>query len=236
MLQAPGYDLREIAKEVLRERLTDKVFGLYLEYSPARQRQYLFYANLWNDMANNSKFLMGISDPELQKYVDEQEHTGSLMKKRDFIGSWISDTEEDHQDEITFNKDGTLVHTSTRRTISPQWTGQLVQTLTMTGTWTIEGDSLVRYYPKNQCHYELDTTQISYSPQQIEEAEMFINSFRNSVEMTNELNKADTSVVRRANAAYIDDSGYMVELSRQELDEYGDVKMVKSYMVRKAKK
>ena len=102
----------------------------------------------------------------------------------------------------------------------------------MEGTWTIKGDTLVRVYPHNKYHYSLDYSNISYNEDQKEKVEEYIKLNEENIQKRNELAKADTTTIIRKNTAYINASGQMVELIRNEIDEEGNEQKRKSYMLR----
>lgn len=233
MLAAPSHELGLVLKDLLRKLLAEPETTLFLSYSSWRQTQFMEIADKWKTISNRCKFLMGITNEELQAFVDDQEHTGRLVKKSDLIGNWISDTSENSYDEITFRRDGTMTHKCISRQTYSIFTGRFVVTNVMEGTWTIEGDSLIRLYPRSGQHIEVDDSQISYSPENKENIETFIERNRASAAEFNEQSKNDTTVLRRANAAYIDDSEQMVELNSIQTDDDGEPTKYRSYMVRK---
>lgn len=233
LLSAPNHELGIILKDLLRQLLFEPEFTLYMTYSSWRRSQYISLADEWKTISNRCKFLMGITNEELQEFADEQEHTGRLVKERDLIGSWISDTSEDNHDEITFRRNGTMTHKVIKRYAYSIFSGRFVVTTVMEGTWTIEGDSLIRIYPNSGCHIEIDDSQLSYTPENKENVEDFLERYQAMCIEYNEQNRNDTAVFRRTNAAYIDDSEKMVELSSIQTDDDGEPVNFRSYMVRK---
>jgi len=233
MLQYDSKILRGLP-ELLPKLLEEPCIEFYTTYSPARQKFYRDIANEWRVISDQCKFFMGITDEELEEYVEQSEHSGNLVKKKQLIGTWIADV-SDENEEITFRNDGTFTHTVTRKHRAYLYAGAAIYKGHMEGTWFFEGDTLVRVYPRNKYHYEIDFSQISYNEKNKEEIEDYIKKNKENIEYRNELYKNDTTTMERRNLAYINATGQMVELNRNTIDENGNEQMEKSYMLRKNK-
>ena len=230
MLQYDSRLLRGLP-ELLPKLLEDPRTDFYITYSTARQRYYRDIANEWRVISDQCKFFMGITDEELEEYVEQSEHSGRLVSKRQLIGTWTADVSEENE-EITFNNDGTFTHTFSRKHRAYLYTGAAILKGRMEGTWFFEGDTLVRVYPRNKYHYEIDFSQISYNDEQKEEVEGYIKQNKEKIESRNESYKNDTTTMERRNLAYINATGQMVELNRKTIDEDGNEQTEKSYMRR----
>ncbi|MBQ7686677.1 MAG: hypothetical protein IJT28_05550 [Bacteroidaceae bacterium] len=233
MLQYVQYDsgLLEGLPELLPKLLEEPRIEFYITYSPARQKYYRDAANEWRVISDQCKFFMGITNEELIEYVEKSEHSGSIVSKKQLIGTWTADVSEENE-EITFRKDGTFTHTMARKLRGYLYSGAAIRKGYMEGTWFFEGDTLVRVYPRNKYHYEIDFSQISYNDEHKEEIEDYIKQYKENIENRNESYKNDTTTMERRNIAYINATGQMVELNRNTIDEDGNEQTEKSYMRR----
>ena len=142
----------------------------------------------------------------------------------------------DENEELTFFNDGTFKHEVEHKSRSYAFSGAGLYKGSMEGTWAIKGDTLVRIYPRNKYHYELDFSRISYNDDQKELVEDYIKQCQETIQARNEAYKVSTDTLTRKNAAYINATGQMVELVRTVIDDNGNTETTKSYMVRKKEK
>ena len=226
-----NYRIADKLPELLSQLLKEPRIEYYITFSATRQNYYRETANEWRVISDQCKFYMGITDEELKEYVEQSEHFGRLVKKKDLIGTWTADM-NDEVEELTFFDDGKFIHTFSRKTRTYAFSGAGIINGHMEGTWTIKGDTLVRVYPHNKYHYSLDYSNISYNEDQKEKVEEYIKLNEENIQKRNELAKADTTTIIRKNTAYINASGQMVELIRSEIDEDGNEQKRKSYMLR----
>lgn len=56
----------------------------------------------------------------------------------------------------------------------PSFQGDFGVCVTMSGTWAVEGDSLVKYFDLAAIKVEVDDNGVTYSPEQAEEREQII--------------------------------------------------------------
>lgn len=226
-----NYEITEQLPKLLPKLLTEPRIECFITYSASRQNYFRETSNNWRLISNECKFLMGITDEELEEYVEKSEHTGRLVKKKDLIGTWTADM-NDENEELTFFNDGTFKHEVEHKTRSYAFSGAGLYKGSMEGTWAIKGDTLVRIYPRNKYHYELDFSHISYNDDQKELVEGYIKQYQEAIQARNEAYKVSTDTMTRKNAAYINATGQMVELVRNEIDEEGNEQKRKSYMLR----
>lgn len=226
------YKLLERLPELLSKLLEEPRIEFYITYSTTRQKYFRDAANEWRVISDQCKFFMGITDEDLEEYVEQSKHFGNLVKKKQLIGTWIADVSEEIE-EITFHNDGTFIHTFNRKYRAYLHAGAAILKGHMEGTWTFEGDTLVRIYPRNKYHYEIDFSNISYNDGHKEEVEDYIMRNKEKIENQNELFKNDTTTIVRRNVVYINSTGQMVELNCIAIDEKGNEDIEKSYMLRK---
>lgn len=232
MLNAPyyylGYD-----REQLRKLVTDKRVLLYATYSSARQNYLEKAAGDWQRMSDQCKFIMDITDEELEAYIDKQTKTGEPVKESELIGTWADvSTMGDDEESITFNRDHTFSHLRRHSINSSTYSGPIFYTSHFSGKWSIVGDSLIREYDKGT-FTDLDTTHIIYSTAMRDTVGIFIARLKEQVAKQNEAGK-ELEMGRKSNAATIDKSGNKIELPYVNVNDDGKEVKNFNYMIRKS--
>lgn len=231
MLNAPyyylGYD-----REQLRKLVSDKRVRLFATYSTARQDYIEKAAGDWQRMSDQCKFIMDITDEELEEYIDRQTKTGEPVNESELIGTWADvSTMGDDEESITFNRDHTFMHLRTHSINSSTFSGPIYYTSHYSGKWHIVGDSLIREYDKG-VFTDLDTTQISYTAAMRDTVGKFIDRLKKQVDKRNESGK-EFVMGRKSNAATIDKSGNKIELPYVSVNDDGEEEIKVNYMKRK---
>lgn len=228
MLLTPNYDLITNVKDVLKQIIKKEEVQLYLMYSPARVRTYQSLADEWQRMSDKGKFILGITDDELNKYIEKNKHAGRLIKEKELVGKWTTKSDNSIE-EIEFLKDHSFVYHVSQHIINPFYTGSIISKTTFKGTWEFIGDSLIRTY-SSHFDYDLDSSQIIYTPEMKDSIESYIiNNKKKAMEMMDKA-KDKPAEMRRADAVYIDNTGKKIEMNFQSELEDGEVST--TYMVR----
>lgn len=228
MLRTPNYDLITNVKGILKQIIKKDEVQLYLIYSPSRARTYQALADEWQRMSDKGKFILGITDEELNEYIEKNKHAGKPIKEKELVGKWTSKSDKTAE-EIEFLKDNTFVHHISQHVINPFYTGSIIAQNTFRGTWKIEGDSLIRTY-NPIFDYDIDGSQVTYVPGMKDSVESYIaNNKKMAKEMMEEA-KNEPAKRRQADAVYIDNTGDKIELNFQNELENGGVSTI--YMVR----
>ena len=228
MFHTPNYDLISNVKDVLKQIIKKDEVQLYLMYSPARARSYQALADEWQRMSDKGKFILGITDEELDEYIEKNKHAGKLIKEKELVGKWTIKSDKSAE-EIEFLKDHTFVHHVSQHIINPFYTGSIIAKNTLRGTWQFEGDSLVRTYSPI-FDYDIDGSQITYTPAMKDSVESYIANNKKMVKKLMEDAKNKPTKRRQADAVYIDNSGEKIEMNFQNELVDGGVSTV--YMVR----
>lgn len=219
---------------VLTELMPTRKVQLFLEYSTSRSRLLYARASDWQQMSDQCKFIMGITDDELQEYLNKQQRTGSSLTDKQLVGTWVATSSLGKNEEtITFTRDHRFMHYVLSYKSSPLFVGKGILRRTMEGTWRIQGDSLFRDYESE--FLEFDRNNIEYPADMKDSVEHVIARFEKTVVQHNEKVKQEgPSMGHRVNAAFIDHSGSKIELTKTDLDEEGEEETYTSYMVRQA--
>ena len=149
--------------EFLSEHLRQERVRYYIECSPARQRAYNQVADSFDMTSKRCKFLMGITDGEMQSYIESKTHPGKLVKDKNLLGKWVLTSNDDFSQSFDFMEDHTVRSTIIQHYFDPFFTGNLDVHFYYNGTWEIQGDSLITFISSNY-DYSLDTSSVKCIP------------------------------------------------------------------------
>lgn len=217
----------------LREKLSDPRVVFFIQLSPRRQKFLNETANEWQHTSDQCKFLMGITDQELEEYIKKQERTGRPLKERDLLGRWVNMDNDRRFEGIEFLKDHTFYHTIKQYYPATLYSGKLILENITSGRWELRGDSLYRYYDSSW-EYSLDKSQISYTEEMKDSVQHFIERTEASlVSMQEEKRKQPGRTSVRF--VSIDASGTKVEM-REQAETQNQEQLPAAYMVRDKEK
>lgn len=230
----PSIDLMMHLKRLVPKMLNDKRVKGFIDFSFARQHFYSSVVNEWQQKSDQCKFLMGITDEELKEYVEKRNRTGRSLKESELVGKWTStsSSEEYMEETIEFKKDHSFVYILSKTHVHPAYSGQMVYTANVDGTWSLEGDSLIRNYNLG-AYYTLDTSGITYAEEMKDSVQRYIKRTQEMLDKQNELYKVKPVFGgRTANVIFIDRSGNKVEMTKVGTDEEGNEVKKSEYMTR----
>ena len=195
--------------DFLRKKLQDEDVLLYIRLHDNRQNNLNATADNYQDMSNRCKFIMNITDEELQAFVDKRKRTGEKLTDKKLVGHWTTQSEEPQTFE--FNSDHTFKQYAERRFPSSEFHGRLKVTYTYSGRWEIKGDSLYRYFNAD-CDVKIDRSSITYSPDKRDIVEQILKQYEEATAKVVEERK-NQPLETKVRAAAIDHSGNKVELT-----------------------
>lgn len=217
---------------LMRTLLTDMDIKYYIDWAVGRADYYETIASEWKHSSDQAKFIMGITDEELNEFIEEKNRRGEHLSEKEICGKWRATSAKGENTEyIIFRRDHTFTHHTTTHINLPIWTGDALRHHYLTGTWRMEGDSLIRDYDKGH-RYELDFSQITYAREMKDSVEHVIDRSKKDTEELNERIKDTPFLGRKANLVTIDKSGNKVEMARMVTDEDGKETIETSYMTR----
>lgn len=196
----------------LRKKLQDENVLLYIRFHDNRQNDLNATADNYQDMSNRCKFIMNITDEELQAFVDKRKRTGEKLTDKKLVGQWTTQSEEPQIFE--FNSDHTFKQLVERRFPSSAFHGRLKVTYTYSGRWEIKEDSLYRYFNAG-CDVKIDRSSITYSPEKRDIVEQVLKQYEEAAASMVEQSKKQP-LETKVRAAAIDRSGNKVELTDPE--------------------
>lgn len=213
----------------LKELIPTRQVQVYLEYSNNRSKNIYSAANSWQQMSDQCKFIMSITDDELQEYINKQKRSGSPVTERQLIGTWTARASLDRDEYIEFRRNHTLIHRVDQYLTEGIFTGQILIRRTLEGTWRLEGDSLFRNYDSDS--YVLNMNDVQCAEDMKDSLENLIAKYTEKLNKLNE-QKKQQGKRRSAKTAFIDQSGRKIELGETTLDDDGKEVLSTSYMVK----
>jgi hypothetical protein len=164
MIDSEDMDTREAFVATCRRLLGMRRVKKYIDNAGRRMTFYREFLKLVN-LNEENKFLMGITEQDMEDFLNHSYMTVRPVKDKELVGSWEAVMADDkHHVAYEFRKDHTF---TTRQSISythTEFMGNLIQRFTLSGTWAVEGDSLVKHYDLSSYKLEIDVTGAVYQP------------------------------------------------------------------------
>ena len=129
----------------LKEKLYDNRVVYYINSSSNRLNHMTQVIDYWTAVNNENKFLMGISDQELEDYVSNINKKGVSLTRSKLLGRWVLNM-GDQTNEYYFHGDhgyDFAVDYAPAFIKTAFFSGRLKMRFYYRGQWTFQGDSLV---------------------------------------------------------------------------------------------
>ena len=138
----------EILAPFLKEKLHDKRVTYFIDVASYRLRELNRKIDEWKALNEENKFLMGITDRELEEYVNSMVVDGVRVKKRSLLGTWNLFMEENNNYDYTFNSDHSfsVIVNRSDEGYWEYWSGAIKTRTVYNGTWDMKGDSLIMVF------------------------------------------------------------------------------------------
>lgn len=217
----------------LKEKLAETSVQHYINYAAWRMLEITNMIGEWIKINNENKFLMSITDEELEAYVNSINKTGIALKEDNLIGIWNLSSSDDHNAEMEFRKDHTftIVNDQSATTNMPFAKGKLKISYSVEGIWALEGDSLIQTVDWDTYYPEADASEMTALPGRQDMLDSWLKEYSESL-----LDFKRNNPGRKERIAYgacLDVSRDKMELKSMTLDEKGEMKLNVAYMKRK---
>lgn len=129
----------------LKEKLHESRVAYYINVSDSRVEALTQFIDKFTLLNEENKFIMGITDRELEDYVNSLNNNGIALAKADLPGRWLFSS-RDQNLEYEFHSDKSYAYSNERLSPyvkTPYWSGHYTVKVTYKGTWTLQRDSLV---------------------------------------------------------------------------------------------
>ena len=214
----------------LREFMPRKDVQLYMQFSNSRQSTLKNFARHIEQTSTKCKFMMGITDQELDEYVKSQQQAGKRPKGRDLMGRWYLKKERFVEDYYDFSTDHTYKKIFHSYLSTNDFNGLSELTQIETGTWELNGDSLF-IVREPEVKFNLDHSKITAKPGKEAETRGFIN-YWNNYYANQEKAAAAGGAVTANYAVSIDETETKLELKWTTTNEDGKEVTSATYLMK----
>ena len=152
---------RQLVIPYLKEKLSDKRVSYYIDNATYRQNTLSRTIDSWTALNEENKFLMGITDQEMEDYINSFDATGIAVTKRLLTGTWSYLTENGTR-EYEFNGDHSMSSNivAVEKGVWLHFSGEYKSTISYNGTWELKGDSLVMDIDQNTIDLDVDASNL----------------------------------------------------------------------------
>jgi hypothetical protein len=222
-----------LIREFLKEKLDDKQVQHYITYSAWRMTQLIRIIDEWTYKNNENKFLMSITDEELEDYVNSISQNGIALTEKLLTGRWFNSSTDDYETEYEFSKGHTYsMHSISAMTVNlPFYYGKLKFIITENGTWKLEGDSLTQTIDLASIDVEIDVSDIALAPEKQVMLDQWTEEYK--AEVLSYLLEEAKNNSPKAWYACLDASHDKMELRGGNDDEKGEMVPVTVYLKRR---
>lgn len=198
----------------LAQKLSEKKVRNYLALSPSRQFFYNECVDYCKRMSQKCKFMMGITDEEMDEYVAQNSRAGQRMEESDLIGKWVELSNADVYQGYEFFKDHKFKNITKQHLMNPLYSGRVDFISEVSGTWQLQEDSLILNVNTN-IDYKIDDSHITYKEELKDSVKAMLNYWEMTVKARVEDFKKNT-VTRAAFFASINNVGNRIQLISSE--------------------
>ena len=129
----------------LKEKLHETKVAYYINVSSSRLNSMTQVIDYWTGLNDENKFLMGITDQELEEYVSNINKKGVSLTRSKLLGRWVL-AEGDRTKKYDFHGDygyDFSMDYSSAFIKTQFFSGKLKWSMSYRGKWAFQGDSLV---------------------------------------------------------------------------------------------
>ena len=141
-LNSPGDNSIDL-RDVLKKKLQEKETLYYINWTVSRIHDMARLTSDWELLNDHNKYLMGISDEDMQEFIAKTSNSTRTARERDVAGTWERIT-YDQQESLTLTSDHNFSLRMVRQMSLPMAVGKFTDTVSVSGTWRIRQDSLLR--------------------------------------------------------------------------------------------
>ena len=166
----------------LNEKLHENRVVYYIHASLNRLGYYTQLLDYWTGLNDENKFLMGITDQELEDYVSSISKKGIPLTKSKLLGRWVftgrgQDCEYDFHGDRSYDY---VVVNAPSFVQTKYYSGKLKITVSYRGEWSFKGDSLVLTPDFNTVDMTLDSSGLVPEEDMQDSMVVALNRYRES--------------------------------------------------------
>ena len=164
-------------RKLLKEKLEDGHVKYYIDCTPSKLGSIAGLIKYWIQVNDENKFLMSITDEELENYVNNINTNGIAVTVKSLTGTWSS-SPMDESNRFEFRKDHTYSYVSI--VTSPAninfSQGKLKKIYKETGTWELKGDSLI--VNPDSVDFDVDASNMIVQPDKQEMLDRWVQNYK----------------------------------------------------------
>ena len=145
-----------------RKKLKEDQVRYYIDCSSYRVNLFNYYIDSWTRANNQNKFVMGITDKEMEDYINSITNEGIAPTPALLAGTWRYDKEDDNYYIYHFERDSVcrfdMNHSRYFR--MKDWHGRLKYSASFPGSWKLQADSLILNVDYSEPEVNMDVSGI----------------------------------------------------------------------------
>jgi len=200
-------------RRYLKDILQSNAGKVYLQRYPQRMSIYTSVIDDWTNLNEENRFLMNITDSEMEAFVQATSRQIRPAKAKDLIGKWELVSADDHPQEHEFLSDHTFTQQEVYQVPQLIYTGKVIMTVSLGGTWQVQKDSLILFIDPASCTITVDSDQITYREEMRDQVQEFLDYISGEEQLQSIKDHFEERGTRRARATNIDLSGNRLELT-----------------------
>ncbi len=164
----------------LKEKLHENRVVYYINTSSARLNYMTQVIDYWTGLNNENKFLMGITDRELEDYVNNINKKGVSLNRSRLLGHWVL-TVGNQTNEYDFHGDhgyDFAVDYAPAFVKTMFFSGRLKMRFSYRGKWAFQGDSLVLTPDYNTADVTVDPSGLVPEENMQDSLDAWVNGYR----------------------------------------------------------
>lgn len=216
------------APRLLRKFLGEDGVRFYINMATTRQQELNLFVDRFKQISDRCKFSMGITDEELEAYIESRERTGRNVKEHELLGPWISQKTTEYDVIVEYTADHTYTQTTILHHPALIYNGRIDMRYISYGTWELCADTL-RMVLKPDVNFELDDSHITPKAGMEQKVKDYIAKVRAYYKSQANQIKEERP---RSYAASIDHTGNKIELMWTEPDAEGNEVKQAHYLTR----
>lgn len=169
---------RAIEREFIKEKFKEESVSYFVSATPSKLGVIKDYIKYWSRVNDENKFLMSITDDEMESYVNSINTNSIAVTEKGLIGTWSSSSSMDEINQFEFLKDHTysFVYNKTITANINFSQGKLNTIFKETGTWELEGDTLITI--PDSVDLEVDASKMTVQPERQEMLDRWVQNYK----------------------------------------------------------
>ena len=166
----------------LRDKLHESRVAYFINVSHSRLSVLNEYIDRFTLLNEENKFIMGITDQELEDYVNSINNNGIALTRANLQGHWLFASKEQSL-EYEFHSDNSYSFTNeiySRYMKTLYWSGKCKIRITYNGTWILQRDSLILNPDYTTSDVQMNPGDIVVEENKQDSLTSWMNSYRKS--------------------------------------------------------